>query len=1254
VNAGGFTARRLTCIHALLGKTQTTAIVDTGADAAFVSRSLCAAAKIQIDSTRAHGYSSVSDANCRTLGMARLPLGIGGERFYIDAHVVDTGSWCLLIPAPFLRSVGAKIDLESERLIFRSPPLSVPLLAPLPVASVSPAEGLMASVDDRIFVPERNKEIERWTRLYPLPDEESIARRLRMGTHSTKADRSAVMRCLKSLPRLAREYPPNAPPPLPLRPICLEFEDGARPPHIRQWPMSPAMRTAKEEMLESWMKYGIVERSQSFGSVPVFPVPKGDSDWRLVIDSRAVNELLVPVRHNPPLLATVHAWLAPATFVSSIDAASFFHSFVIAPESRRYFAFDAGKLGRCQLTRLPQGSSVAPAVASAFLERVLQPVSDIAISYVDNIVIRSTSPDVADHHRCIRRVLDVLEKAGVTLNLKSSVWCGVQDVPVMGVLWSRGSLRLTDRRVSDLLSMPKPATLSQVRSMTAALSTMSSFIPNAALLAAPFNRLAGAGRAFKWDDSLAQSFEAIRKAVKHALVTFYPQPGDELIVRSDASLVGWGGVLIAERNGVERPVVFVSRAWKGAEAKYSAVRREAIGLVNVVQRLQPYIKGDRRVRYETDSSAVAAILRHQGDDQLTMIAIKLSELGVRDTDLHHVPGAGNAIADWASRIPSPDDGATDPGQPQAVLATRAHASRAVPLVVPKDDKNAVVTISQQQQDPELRPIIDLCAKLEASVDDEVVVDGPAILRDGIQRFRLVEGLLMRIEYGSEDDADSPGRLVVVVPRQHRHRVLEFFHRAYGHLRGRRFAALLRSRVWFAGMLSEAEHLVRCCHTCQLAAGGSNTLVGRGIRDPAGVGAHVYLDVGHVGDDGAAAQQQFLVMVDQASGLIAAAGLPNRTADEIVGALHSHWVRPFGPPGRITVDGAREFQSIAMRSYLARYGIKHISSSPYNPSANIAETAVKKVKDGLRRALMDARHDPSMTGVGWTQILDAVTHNWNVTVSEATGNSPAMLFFGRTLRHPADVGVSPPVTLGDGSGQSADQRREIADWTREIAAERRDVKAQRRAAYFDRASQRLVLPDGSLVVKFVQRTSPLGKCIVRRTGPYRVVARVSDSNYKLAHTDGTPIEGHIHVRWLAPYFMPAGGIPTGGPNPSDAWDMDLEDGPQPPAESPVRAEPQPLGVEPPLPMESVDGLEPQPHDTDRHAKDPSDIAQNPPAAPNHRAALPEPRSAVPVQPVPMESAPVANRDAVPLRRSERIAAKMQARNKASHADSGSAG
>jgi len=408
------------------------------------------------------------------------------------------------------------------------------------------------------------------------------------------------------------------------------------------------------------------------------------------------------------------------------------------------------------------------------------------------------------------------------------------------------------------------------------------------------------------------------------------------------------------------------------------------------------------------------------------------------------------------------------------------------------------------------------------------------------------------------------------------------------------------------------------------------------------------------------------MVDQASGLIAAAGLPNRTADEIVGALHSHWVRPFGPPAQVTVDGAREFQSIAMRSYLARYGIKHISSSPYNPSANIAETAVKKVKDGLRRALMDTRLDHLSAGVGWTQILDAVTHNWNVTVSEATGNSPAMLFFGRALRHPADAGASPPVKLGDNPGQSIAQRLETADWTREMAAERRDITAQRRAAYFDRASQRLILPDGSLVVKFIQRTSPLGKCIVRRTGPYKVAARVTDTNYKLARTDGTPIEGHTHVRWLAPYFMPPGGIPSHDYDPGDPPAMDFQVEfpspaepavavePPPPAQPAVGIVPQPIGVEYPSRPAPAAGGESRPPEADMHAQNPADPVQDPPAASGQGAVSPEPRPAAPSQSDPKKSVRVSKWGSEPSRRSERLAEKSKAQGKSFSQSEASAG
>ena len=212
-----------------------------------------------------------------------------------------------------------------------------------------------------------------------------------------------------------------------------------------------------------------------------------------------------------------------------------------------------------------------------------------------------------------------------------------------------------------------------------------------------------------------------------------------------------------------------------------------------------------------------------------------------------------------------------------------------------------------------------------------------------------------------------------------------------------------------------------------------------------------------------------------------------------------------------------------------------------------------------------------------------------------------------------------------------------------------------------------------MVKFIQRTSPLGKCVVRRTGPYRVISRVSDSNYQLANTDGTPIDGHTHVRWLAPYFMPPGGIPSHDVDISGAPASDLEFE-SPSADEPVvRAEPQPLGVEPPPPAQPAIGSEPQPigvesssgampaarvesqpHEMDMHAQIPADLVQDRSAAPGREAALPEPRPAGSSQSVPMKSDRVSKWGSVPSRSSARLREKKQAQERASSAGRDSAG
>ena len=87
-------------------------------------------------------------------------------------------------------------------------------------------------------------------------------------------------------------------------------------------------------------------------------------------------------------------------------------------------------------------------------------------------------------------------------------------------------MKVTDERIRDLLDMPKPKTLSQLRSMTAAISSISIFIPNAQRLNAPFNCLIGKGASFKWTEELEANWMNLRKAVANAVTLNYHNAGE--------------------------------------------------------------------------------------------------------------------------------------------------------------------------------------------------------------------------------------------------------------------------------------------------------------------------------------------------------------------------------------------------------------------------------------------------------------------------------------------------------------------------------------------------------------------------------------------------------------------------------------------------------------------------------------------------------------------------------------------------------
>jgi len=150
---------------------------------------------------------------------------------------------------------------------------------------------LSIAIDDNLFRNQRSQEYLQAIKNFPLLLKESIKSRLKLVKGCPNYIGNIVLNELNKRPIICREYTPNAPPPLPLAPIAIPKKEGTEPPHVKQWPISNAIREVKIEMLKKWKEYNIIESANSFGNIPIFPI-KETKKYRLLMDARKVNELL--------------------------------------------------------------------------------------------------------------------------------------------------------------------------------------------------------------------------------------------------------------------------------------------------------------------------------------------------------------------------------------------------------------------------------------------------------------------------------------------------------------------------------------------------------------------------------------------------------------------------------------------------------------------------------------------------------------------------------------------------------------------------------------------------------------------------------------------------------------------------------------------------------------------------------------------------------------------------------------------------
>ena len=371
--------------------------------------------------------------------------------------------------------------------------------------------------------------------------------------------------------------------------------------------------------------------------------PKDDNGIRVTLDMREPNRAILDTGLPIPRAEDIRKEFAGCKFFTKLDLRSAFHQLELDEESRYLTVFHhGGKLKR--YTRLTMGAKPA----SGELSKALRPLfNDLAAVHIihDDIVI--ATPTLSEHEDATIEALQILFKAGLTLNSKKCLF-HKKEIPFWGMIIGEEGVRPDPRKVESLVNATRPESKAELMSFLCMLQANSEFIPNLSKQNVHLRELTKKDVRFKWNRKCEKEFEKLKGLLCESTLLTYFDTDLPTYVIVDAHTSGLSAIL-AQGSSIEdsRMVSCASRATTPVERRYNQLDLEALAIDFGLRRFRQYIVGGPQCVVVTDHKPLVSIFRNTRQGSVRTDRIKLRHQDVNYVVTYH-PGRHNR-ADFLSR-----------------------------------------------------------------------------------------------------------------------------------------------------------------------------------------------------------------------------------------------------------------------------------------------------------------------------------------------------------------------------------------------------------------------------------------------------------------------------------------------------------------------------------------------------------------------------------------------------------------------------